>query len=164
MLFTVKTHATGGLGQALKPLLRRDSIVFALQNGVDRADEIGRLIGRDKMLAGAVYMEACVESPGVMRYLSGARRVVFGEPSGPITPRVHGLHAGQCRREYGVLGHFCGAKHLDHPPRYGGVVAKTLFTRKPPRLSPERLAGQWGNPRRPIGWAAAPGSAWSKSG
>jgi len=109
------------------------------------------------MLAGAVYMEACVESPGVMRYLSGARRVVFGELSGPITPRIHGLHAGQCRREYGVLGHFCGAKHLDHPPRYGGVVAKTLFTRKPPRLSPERLAGQWGNPRRPIGWAAAPG-------
>ena len=30
VLFTVKTHATGGLGQALKPLLRRDSIVFAL--------------------------------------------------------------------------------------------------------------------------------------
>jgi 2-dehydropantoate 2-reductase len=33
-------------------------------------------------------MESQLEGPGAVRYLSGARRIVFGEPAGGLSPRV----------------------------------------------------------------------------
>ena len=89
VLFAVKSYDTAEVCQNLRPALAVNSVVLELQNGVDRAEEIDHLLGSlDNVLAGTVYMEVRMESPGVIQYLSGARRIVFGEVNQPITSRV----------------------------------------------------------------------------
>ena len=91
VLFTVKTYDTEATCESLQSSLAPDALILELQNGVDRANQYGRFLGSSSVLSGAVYMESTIESPGVVRYLSGARRIVFGEPDGGITPRVAAL-------------------------------------------------------------------------
>jgi 2-dehydropantoate 2-reductase len=92
VLFAVKTYDTTAVAEALRPRLHDDSIVLGLQNGVDRAEAIGEIVGGDRVLAGTVFMESVLEAPGVVRYLSGARRIVFGEPHGVASDRVRRVH------------------------------------------------------------------------
>lgn len=82
VLFAVKSYDTDPLGAALAPVLAPTATVLELQNGVDRAEALESLLGRGRVLAGTVFMECVLETPGVVRYLSGPRRVVLGEPRG----------------------------------------------------------------------------------
>ena len=91
-LFAVKAYDTAQVAEALRPRLPDDSVVLELQNGVDRAEAIGQIVGIDRVLAGTVFMESVLEAPGVVRYLSGPRRIIFGEPTGGITDRVLRVH------------------------------------------------------------------------
>jgi 2-dehydropantoate 2-reductase len=88
VLFAVKTYDTEAACSSLRPITDRLTLVLELQNGVDRAEAIGRLLDGAGVLSGAVYMESQLEGPGAVRYLSGARRIVFGEPAGGLSPRV----------------------------------------------------------------------------
>jgi 2-dehydropantoate 2-reductase len=65
--------------------------VLELQNGVDRAEAIEAIVGKGRVLAGTVYLESVLESPGTVRYLSGARRIVFGEIGAGRSERVDAL-------------------------------------------------------------------------
>ena len=91
VLFAVKTYDTESTCASLRLTLDARAMILELQNGVDRAQVIGRLLGMGNVLSGAVYMESELERPGAVRYLSGARRIVFGEPGGGISPRVTDL-------------------------------------------------------------------------
>ena len=88
VLFAVKTYDTSEVARALRPLVHDEAVVLELQNGVDRAEAIGEIVGVDRVLAGTVFMESVLETPGVVRYLSGPRRIIFGEPSGGESERV----------------------------------------------------------------------------
>jgi 2-dehydropantoate 2-reductase len=91
ILFAVKTYDTESVCSSLRPILDSRALVLELQNGVDRAECIARFLKSEGVLSGAVYMEAQVDRPGAVRYLSGARRIVFGEPRGGLSPRVEAL-------------------------------------------------------------------------
>jgi 2-dehydropantoate 2-reductase len=70
VLFLVKSYDTEEAARRLQPLIRDDTAVLSLQNGVDNEDRI-----------------AAVESPGVVR--SNAARLVLGElEPGPPSARV----------------------------------------------------------------------------
>ena len=81
VLFAVKAYDTDALARELASTLPEDSVVLELQNGVDRAEDLQRILG-DRVLAGTVFMEARVDQPGTVQYLSGARRIHLGEPDG----------------------------------------------------------------------------------
>ena len=100
VLFAVKAYDSELLARQLASLLPDDAIVLELQNGVDRADELRRLLG-DRVLASTVYMESQIESAGTVRYLSGARSIHLGEPDGSgLTPRA--ARVGRILEEAGI--------------------------------------------------------------
>ncbi len=88
VLFAVKTYHTDELAKSLAPVVGPSTVVLPLQNGADRAAAIQRHVAKDAVLAGTVFMESVIVEPGVVRHLSGARRVIFGEPEGGVSERV----------------------------------------------------------------------------
>ena len=92
VLFTVKAYDTTVVAEALRSRMGDHTVVLELQNGVDRAEAIGAIVGTGRVLAGTVFMESVLEAPGTVRYLSGPRRIVLGEPLGGVSDRVSRVH------------------------------------------------------------------------
>jgi 2-dehydropantoate 2-reductase len=87
VLFLVKSYDTDAAALRLAPLIGEGTAVLSLQNGVDNEGRIGAVIGGERVLGGAAYILAAIESPGVVR--SNAARLVLGElEPGPPSARV----------------------------------------------------------------------------
>lgn len=87
VLFLVKSYDTESAAHRLGPLIGEGTAVLSLQNGIDNEDRIAAVIGKERVLGGATYILAAIESPGVIR--SGRARIVVGElDPGPPTDRV----------------------------------------------------------------------------
>ena len=87
VLYCVKTYQNAEALRSLRPLVGYDTLVIPVQNGVDSYAEIAKGIDRDNVLPGAVYIEAARTGPGEIKQAGGVVRFVFGEKSGPSTPR-----------------------------------------------------------------------------
>jgi 2-dehydropantoate 2-reductase len=88
VLFCVKAYDTGVAADALSPLLKPDTSVLTLQNGVDSAALISAVAGAGRVLAGAVYVALQIAAPGVIRHTGGDGRIVFGVPGGAATAQA----------------------------------------------------------------------------
>ena len=89
ILFATKTHQTDEAAKLIKPMVGRDTVILSLQNGIDAADRIGAVAGREHMLGGATWLSAAIEAPGVIGQYSQFRRIVLGEFNGRTTPRLN---------------------------------------------------------------------------
>ena len=88
VLFTVKTYDTGPAAEAIKPIVGENTAVVPLQNGVDAIQEIGSVVGRDRMLGGMTNIGARIAEPGVVERFSPFAAVVIGEPNGGMSERA----------------------------------------------------------------------------
>jgi 2-dehydropantoate 2-reductase len=79
VLVCVKSGDTDEATRAMQPHLDRDAVVVSLQNGVDNAERIGAIIGRD-VLAAVVYVGAHMAGPGHVRH-TGRGDLVIGGPN-----------------------------------------------------------------------------------
>jgi 2-dehydropantoate 2-reductase len=91
VLVCTKTYDTDEAAGVILPMVGGATTVLSLQNGVDASDRIGRMAGMEHMLAGATWISSAVAEPGVIEHVSEFRRVVLGELSGRITPRVQSI-------------------------------------------------------------------------
>jgi 2-dehydropantoate 2-reductase len=92
VLFLVKSYDTEEAAARLAPLLKADTAVLSLQNGIANEERIAAAIGPSHVLGGAVYILAAITEPGIVR--SGKARIVIGElQPGPPTERVQRLVA-----------------------------------------------------------------------
>ncbi len=90
VLLTVKTYQNAVAVPEMAPMVGPDTAVLCLQNGVDSYLAPAAAFGAGRVLAGAVYIEAGMPSPGVVSQAGGVVRVVFGEPDGPERPAPEG--------------------------------------------------------------------------
>lgn len=67
VLFCVKSTDTEAAGAAMAPHLASDAIVLSLQNGVDNAERLGRVIGR-RVVPAVVYVATDLPGPGHVRH------------------------------------------------------------------------------------------------
>ena len=88
VVLTVKTYQNAQALPALAPILDQDTAVLTLQNGVDTYQEAAGALGQDRVLPGAAYIEAHIESPGTVRQVGEVVRVVFGETDGSSSARA----------------------------------------------------------------------------
>lgn len=91
VLLATKAPDTADVVATFRQHLAADGVVVALQNGVGRGSAVSELLGRDAGLDGVVYLEARMEEPGVVTFLSGARRFELGDPSRPADARAEPL-------------------------------------------------------------------------
>ena len=76
VLFSVKSPDTERAGAALAPHLERDAVVLTLQNGVDNAERLSAVLGREVVPA-VVYVAVEMAAPGHVRH-HGRGELVIG--------------------------------------------------------------------------------------
>ena len=111
-IIAVKAPALREVAQQIAPLLGKNTVVLTAMNGVpwwflqgfggslaiqslssvDATGDIAAAIPAVHIIGGVVHASCSVASPGVIRHAFGNKMIV-GEPSGQITPRVTALAA-----------------------------------------------------------------------
>lgn len=92
VLFCVKTYNTDEAAEAIRPAVGPQTAVMSLQNGVDAAERIGKVVGLEHVIGGATWLSSAVEAPGVIRQISQFRRIVFGELDGGRSERIQAIY------------------------------------------------------------------------
>jgi 2-dehydropantoate 2-reductase len=110
VIIAVKAPALREVALQIAPLLGKDTVVLTAMNGVpwwflkgfggeladhslssvDATGDIAKAIPSVHIIGGVVHASCSVTSPGVIRHAFGNKMIV-GEPSGQITPRVTAL-------------------------------------------------------------------------
>lgn len=88
VLVAVKTWQIDTVAQQMLPLLRDDTLVLPLLNGVEAADLIGQVVGSDKVIGGLSKVFSQIEAPGVIRHLNPHAYIEAGELDGTTSERV----------------------------------------------------------------------------
>ena len=88
VILTVKTYQNDVAIPAMAPLIGEHTSLLTFQNGVDSYKVLARAVGQERVLPGATYIAAQIESPGVILHRGDPGRIVFGETDGQRTPRA----------------------------------------------------------------------------
>jgi 2-dehydropantoate 2-reductase len=91
VLFCVKTYNTDEAAEAIRPVVGPQTVVLSLQNGIDAAERIGKVVGIEHVIGGATWLSSAVEAPGVIKQISEFRRIVFGELGGGRSERIQSI-------------------------------------------------------------------------
>jgi 2-dehydropantoate 2-reductase len=91
VLFCTKTYATDEATKQVKPIIRAKTTVMSLQNGVEAAEWIGAVLGKEHMIGATTWVSSSVEAPGAIKQVSQFRRVVLGELDGQVTERTQAI-------------------------------------------------------------------------
>jgi len=86
VLLTVKTYHNQEAVPAMRPMVGEETTVLCLQNGIDSYEAAAQFLGAGRVLPGAAYVDAGLESPGVVRQTGEVVEIVFGEPDGVDSP------------------------------------------------------------------------------
>ena len=86
-VLAVKTYDNEAALPSLLPVLGPHSSVLTLQNGVDSAGEVARIVGQDRVIGGTTYIATALAAPGIIEQTGTHRRIVFGEVFGTL-PRT----------------------------------------------------------------------------
>jgi 2-dehydropantoate 2-reductase len=92
VLFCVKSQDTEEAAAAIRPLVRDDTAVLSLQNGVDNEEKIAAILGRGVVLGGVARIEAAIVEPGVVMQAGRARSIELGAlrpEDRPVAERVY---------------------------------------------------------------------------
>ncbi len=74
--------------QSMRPLLRPDTVVLSIQNGLGGPDTAAKVLGRERVMVGVVGgFGASMKAPGHAHH-NGWELVRLGELSGPVSPRL----------------------------------------------------------------------------
>jgi 2-dehydropantoate 2-reductase len=93
VLFTPKAFDLESAALSLLPILRADTTVLPLLNGVDIAERLVGTLGKERVLDGMVQVAAFIAAPGVIRQMGAFNKIFFGEMAGGTSPRAKALLA-----------------------------------------------------------------------
>jgi len=84
-VMAVKAHQTAAAAQALPLLLAPGGLALSLQNGLGNLEEMTRMVGPERLLAGITYLGVTRQAEGQILY-AGQGEVVIGAPPGSTVP------------------------------------------------------------------------------
>jgi 2-dehydropantoate 2-reductase len=87
VLFCVKLWDVEAVGEQLRPLIGPQTAVIPLQNGIDAAERLIAILGRDAVMGGTAFVTGSIVAPGVIRQTGAYQRMTFGELDGRISER-----------------------------------------------------------------------------
>lgn len=82
IIFAVKMRDTLTAAAAIEPLVSRGASVFTFQNGIESAEQLGKVVGGENVIPGTAMIAATIKQPGVISQTGTIARLTFGEPSG----------------------------------------------------------------------------------
>ena len=96
VLFAVKMRDTESAAQSLKGLTAKGATVFAFQNGVESAERVGRIVGKEHVVPGVARIGSHISAPGVIKQIGVFTTLEFAEADGKPSARVKAL-ADACK-------------------------------------------------------------------
>src|SRR5215469_16690371 len=87
VLFCVKLWDLESAAERIKPLLGAGTAVIPLQNGIDAAERLIPILGREAVMGGVAQISASIIKPGVIRQVGTFMRMIFGELDGKRSKR-----------------------------------------------------------------------------
>ena len=97
VLLATKTYQLDEAARSLQPLIGPRTAVVPLLNGIDASDRLTAILGPGPVLGGLCYVGSCLAAPGVIKQVSGFRRVIVGEIDRQLTRRVDAIVAALAR-------------------------------------------------------------------
>ena len=91
ILFCVKTYDTDTAAESIRPLIRPDTMLLSLQNGIDNEERIARAVGYTSRLGAVAYVVSAIKAPGVVAQTAGPGKIILGELSGGASARTERL-------------------------------------------------------------------------
>ena len=82
VLFAVKLWDTETAGEQTRPLVRSNTRVITLQNGVDSVERLAPILGDAATIGGATYVVTTIARPGVIRHTGTFAKVYCGRLDG----------------------------------------------------------------------------------
>lgn len=86
VLFCVKAYDTEEAALQAKPMIADDTTVISLQNGVEKEEILGRILGTEHIMGGLCMVSAFIEAPGVITH-HARKMLTFGEMDGRQSTR-----------------------------------------------------------------------------
>jgi 2-dehydropantoate 2-reductase len=87
VLFCVKLWDVESAAAQLKPLIGPHTAVIPLQNGIDAAERLIALLGREPVMGGTAFVTGSIIMPGVVRQTGTYQEMTFGELDGRSSER-----------------------------------------------------------------------------
>ncbi len=144
VLMTTKAYDLEGAARTLLPILRQDSLVLPLLNGVDIADRLAAVLGAERVLGGMCQVSSSIKAPGHIRQVGPLNKIVFGELAGGITPRAQAVL--DAFKAAGINAELSASIQVDLWKKYlfigaaGGLCALTRCTLGPVLKDPDTRA------------------------
>lgn len=88
VLFCVKLWDVESAGEAIRPIVGPDTAVIPLQNGIDAAERLIPILGKEAVMGGVAQISASIAAPGVIQQVGTFMRIVFGELDGTRSRRA----------------------------------------------------------------------------
>jgi 2-dehydropantoate 2-reductase len=88
ILFAVKLWDVERAGEQSRSMVGPDTAVIPLQNGVDAAERLTRILGPAAIMGGTAYVTGAIVAPGVVRQTGAYQRMTFGELDGRNSERA----------------------------------------------------------------------------
>src|SRR5262249_2893791 len=90
VLVCVKSYDTAEAARALRDVIRPDTIVLSLQNGVENEAVLASELQLPPLLVGLTFIGVALVAPATVHY-TGRGEILFGEPDGSESPRARRL-------------------------------------------------------------------------
>src|SRR6266851_1182729 len=87
VLLCVKLWDVESAGAQIRPIVRPGTAVVPLQNGVDSAERLVPILGREAVMGGTAFVTGSIVAPGVVRQTGTYQQMTFGELDGRASPR-----------------------------------------------------------------------------
>jgi len=97
ILFCVKLWDVESAGAAIRPLVRANTAIIPLQNGIDASERLIPILGKEAVMGGVAQISATIVEPGLIRQTGTFMRLVFGELDGRPSRRGAAFHS-LCQR------------------------------------------------------------------
>lgn len=91
VLFCVKTYDTDAAVELSRSLVGPATVVLPLQNGIDAAERLERVLGREHVIGGVALITSSVTAPGTVTQTGGAGKIILGELAGGGSARTERL-------------------------------------------------------------------------
>jgi 2-dehydropantoate 2-reductase len=88
VLFCVKAYDTEAAAERLRQAVGPDTVILPVQNGIDSAERIGRVVGAERVIGGLAAVSSVVKEPGVIEHRAGPDVIQLGEMDGPPSARA----------------------------------------------------------------------------
>jgi len=91
IFFLVKSYDTEKIAKKIKHLVQGETMVISLQNGIGNEEILEKIIGKNKILGGLIFIAFELLKPGLVKITANPGKLIFGEMNQKLTKRAKEL-------------------------------------------------------------------------